>query len=216
MKSNPLFFDSTKFRGDTVVVDIELTGVELRMNESLFARVKRAEGEALVQMQPKGLRKWSAQARMEYQQKAQLEFFVSLGGETLDTSDVRHIVATYMIHQKWERLPVTQAEPIPLAAEALPLTPEEVSEPEVVIKMAVEASDDLDAPFDESLINGPTLIENSHGVFEPYQAPEAAVPALPPDRRLPMIVEINNPKALIAEEKPFTNENLVLEQGDLL
>jgi len=180
MKANPLFLDSTKFRGDTVIVEIELSGVELAEGEMLFAHVRRLEGEGLVQLQPKGLKKWSAQARMEYQQTADIEFFITFEGKTIETSDRRKVNASYVIHQKWDRV--------------------------VVVELAAAMLEDLEAPFDESLINGPTLVENSHGVFEPLLPGTSALPDL--DRRLPMIVEIKNPK-------PFHLSNENLETGDL-
>jgi hypothetical protein len=179
MKNNPLFFDSTKFRGDNVIVELHLAGVELSLGESLIAKIILLDGsESLVQMSAHGLRKWKAEARVEYQQRLKLEFQIKKGLEILEKSDLRTVLATYSIYQKWERQP------------------------------KAEMLEDLSADFDESLINGPTLVENDNGVFEPLKPPKAAIPE---NRNLPVIVEIKNPKALTEEktENPFSNENFV-------
>lgn len=110
MKNNPLFFDSTKFRGDNVIVEIDLTGPNLNSEENLTVRIIRHDGtETLVQMSSNGERRWRAEARVEYQQRLKLEFRVQSGTEIIDRSDMRTAMASYCIPQKWEReLPVVQ------------------------------------------------------------------------------------------------------------
>lgn len=108
MKSNPLFFDSTKFRGDIVIVDIELSGVELNEGETLWAHVMRNDGsEALVQMISVGVTnqpiKWTAQSRLEYLQRAKVEFLIKSGEELVEHSEIFVITASYTIPLTWDR-----------------------------------------------------------------------------------------------------------------
>ncbi len=178
MKNNPLFFDSTKFRGDNVIVDIELQGVELSLGESLEVRVIMSDGsDSYFLMSARGLRKWHAEARVEYQQRIKLEFIVKKNEEIITKSDIRTTIASYSVYQKWERMPP-------------------------ILKAVQE---ELESDFDENLINGPTLVENENGVFEPMKPATAAIPE---KRHLPMIIEINNPKTAM-DKAPFTNENFV-------
>lgn len=104
MKNNPLFFDSTKFRGDSIIVDIELQGTELTKDEKLTVKVIKADGEEIrLKMTPNGSSKWGTQVRLEYQQRVKLEFEIEDTDGILEKSGLRTAMATYSILQKWER-----------------------------------------------------------------------------------------------------------------
>lgn len=110
MKNNPLFFDSTKFRGDNVIVEIELSGAELSLGESLYAHLVLSDGSDMsVMMSAHGLRKWKCEARVEYQQRIKIQFIVKKAEDVVEKSDLRVVLATYSIQQKWQRSPVLAA-----------------------------------------------------------------------------------------------------------
>lgn len=106
MKNNPLFFDSTKFRGDLVFVTIHIEGVELSLDEKLIVRMIR-EGHVQRQMDltPVGLRKWSIETRLEYKEKLKIELVVLNGENIVEVSPPFEVVSCYSIQLRWPRKP---------------------------------------------------------------------------------------------------------------
>lgn len=119
MKLNPLFHDSTKFRGDLVVVEIQVRGVELRTNEILVADLTRGDEKIRAKFQTQGTQ-LVAPVRLEYQQDYTLSPLILVGEEIVEALDVRQISAQYFIPLTFERMIPEEIEAIPVDAAALP------------------------------------------------------------------------------------------------
>jgi hypothetical protein len=104
MKHNPLFVDSTKFRGERINSEIEIRGVQLREGESLQTRVIFADGR----VQTLNLEKLEAQRfggaiRLSYLEQLTFQHQVIFNGAIVDQSEERKFVANYTVMERWVR-----------------------------------------------------------------------------------------------------------------
>lgn len=119
MKSNPLFFDSTKFRGDMVVVEIQVRGVQLLENEQLVGDFVKGDDRIRAKFERNG-KVLSAPVRLEYQQEYRFSPLILVGDEIFEALEERKIKAQYMVSLEFERMVIEKVAAIPVDAVAMP------------------------------------------------------------------------------------------------
>lgn len=119
MKSNPLFFDSTKFRGDTVVVEIHIRGVQLNISEQLVGDLTKGDERIRAKFEKSGAA-YVSPVRLEYQQEYRFSPLILVKDEIVEALDERSIKAQYMINLEYNRMVIEAVSAIPVDAVALP------------------------------------------------------------------------------------------------
>jgi len=119
MKSNPLFFDSTKFRGDMVVVEIHIRGVQLKATEQLVGDLTKGEERIRAKFEKSG-NAYISPVRLEYQQEYRFSPLILVNEEIFEALDERSIKAQYMINLEYSRMIIEEVIAIPVDAVALP------------------------------------------------------------------------------------------------
>ena len=104
MKNNPLFVDSTKFRGETIIAEIEVCGVELLPEESLYTKVTLHTDQAYaVKLEPKLKGRFSGRMRLSYQEELLFQHIILRGDQTVAETPPKRFKVNYTIQDRWER-----------------------------------------------------------------------------------------------------------------
>ncbi len=103
MKSNPLFIDSTKFKGEIVVAEIELKGVNLHLTERIFAKVTLADNRTYTQELKPRINKFVGNIRLYYHQPAWIKYIIMCGSYEVEVSNETKFVVNYTNQFKWCR-----------------------------------------------------------------------------------------------------------------
>ncbi len=105
MKNNPLFVDSTKFRGERIVAEIEVRGVQLREKESLFTKIIFQDGRnQLLRLEQKSPQRYSGTIRLAYQEDLHFQHQIQIEEEVVDRTEERKFVSNYTVLDKWIRI----------------------------------------------------------------------------------------------------------------
>jgi hypothetical protein len=123
-KMNPLFVDSTKFQGDTIASQIELSDVFVYDDELVFVLMTNHLG-VRSKSPMKRVTEWTFEARMHlnHQKTVAYQFVIEKEGAIVMQSAVHKSRAQYAIIEKWQ--PCLEPEAIeaaiaPLVKESLP------------------------------------------------------------------------------------------------
>lgn len=119
MKANPLFFDSTKFRGDTVVVEFHIRGIELGEGELLIADLVRHDEKTRARFETQG-KALVAPIRLEYQQEYLFSPLILKNDQIVEALEERKVKAQYVVHLEYQRMVLEEVAAIPVDAVALP------------------------------------------------------------------------------------------------
>ena len=105
MKSNPLFVDSTRFRGEMITAEIEVIGVELRDGESLMTKVIQRDGRGLgIQLEHKMGLRYVGSVRLAYQESLTIKHCVMNGDDVVEETPEKKFTVNYTNLQRWDRL----------------------------------------------------------------------------------------------------------------
>jgi hypothetical protein len=116
-KSNPLFVDSTKTRGDLIASQIELRNCQIFDDEQLFVLVTNNHGMSTrTQMKVLDYRSYDAKVHLNHQTHVTFQFIIEKDGKVLWLSAQHNARAQYVIVEMWE--PLTDPNAI-AAAQAL-------------------------------------------------------------------------------------------------
>lgn len=103
MKKNPLFVDSTKFRGDSILTQFELKDFDKPGPLDLQVRVDRESGEEQwITLVPVKNRSWIGRIYLEHQEKIRFQFCLLKNEKVLAQSENRKSEASYLIESFWE------------------------------------------------------------------------------------------------------------------
>jgi hypothetical protein len=101
-KGNPLFVDSTKFRGDLVATQIELKNILIYEDEALFVVVTTHLGaERRIQMKLLDDKSFEARLHLNHQSQISFQFVIEKQGRRLLQSIVHKGRAQYTISEAW-------------------------------------------------------------------------------------------------------------------
>jgi hypothetical protein len=100
MKSNPLFFDSTKFTGETIATHIELTTQLTHESDQVYAIIQSRFGyEDRIPLKKMAEGKYKGQVWLEHQQKINYFFVIKKkDGEELKSENFEGRASYYIIH----------------------------------------------------------------------------------------------------------------------
>ena len=74
--SNPLFVDSTKFRGEMIIADLEVHGIQLLEGETLYTKVILKDGRSyLVSLKPQA-NHYKGSIRLAYQEDVSFQHLI--------------------------------------------------------------------------------------------------------------------------------------------
>ena len=101
-KGNPLFVDSTKFRGDLIATQIELKSVLIYEDEALFVIVTTHLGaERRIQMKMLDDKSYEARLHLNHQSQISFQFVIEKQGRRLLQSVVHKGQAQYSMIENW-------------------------------------------------------------------------------------------------------------------
>jgi hypothetical protein len=102
-KSNPLFVDSTKLRGDRIATQIELTDVLLYDDESVFIIIQTShDGILKIPLRLSDEQTYQAQAWLGHQDTVSYKFVIEKVGTLLFQSTWEEVRAQYAIVVPWK------------------------------------------------------------------------------------------------------------------
>ena len=110
MKSNPLFIDSTKFKGEIVVAEIEVEGIDLHLTERVFAKVTLSDNRTYTQELKLRSNKFVGNIRLYYRQPAWIKYIIMCGSDQVEVSNETKFLVNYNNQFKWYRPVKTLAE----------------------------------------------------------------------------------------------------------
>lgn len=123
--SNPLFVDSTKFAGDGVRTQFELTKVLLYEGEKAFAKVINNDGHPqIVPLHEAHPGVFSGSIYLRHLEEIRYLFFIKFEDRILLSSREYSRRAAYLISESWEPLPklhlrpASEPSPVKVAAKA--------------------------------------------------------------------------------------------------
>ncbi len=131
-KANPLFVDSTKMRGDTILTTVELFGLKTQFGSSAFVRIRddHADREKVFHLEPQEDGSHRAQIFLQHQTEIRYQFFVARDEVVLATGPLETTVAGHVLSANWVSAEIGGefSEPEPeLASEPLTLTADETA-----------------------------------------------------------------------------------------
>ncbi|MCB0393557.1 MAG: hypothetical protein KDD25_03320, partial [Bdellovibrionales bacterium] len=104
MKHNPLFVDSTKFKGERINAEIEVRGVQLREGERLQTKVILSDGQQiLIEMECFRPQRFSGAVRLKYLEEVRFQHQILSGDEIIDSTAEKKFVANYTVMDLWAR-----------------------------------------------------------------------------------------------------------------
>jgi hypothetical protein len=104
-KSNPLFVDSTKVRGDLIGTQIELRKCQIFDDEQLYVLVTSTQGMTTrMQMKVLDYRSYEARVHLSHQAHVTFQFVIEKDGKILWLSAQHSARAQYAIVEEWEPL----------------------------------------------------------------------------------------------------------------
>jgi|GEM_PF-2089890 len=104
-KSNPLFVDSTKVRGDLIASQIELRNAMIYDDEQLFVLVTNHQGMTTrTQMKVLDYRSYDAKVHLNHQTHITFQFVIEKQGKILWLSAQHTGRAQYVVVEVWEPL----------------------------------------------------------------------------------------------------------------
>lgn len=110
-KLNPLFVDSTKFRGDLIGTQIELRNVMVYEDEMLSVLVTNNQGlTTRTQMKVLDYRSYEARVHLNHQTHVTYQFIIEKGAQLLWQSAQFTGKVQYAIVEEWEPLPPNPAD----------------------------------------------------------------------------------------------------------
>ena len=75
--SNPLFVDSTKFRGEMIIADLEVYDIQLLEGETLYTKVILKDGRSyLVSLKPQATNHYKGSIRLAYQEEVSFQHLI--------------------------------------------------------------------------------------------------------------------------------------------
>ncbi len=102
MKKNPLFIDSTKFQGDTIVTVVEISNVPMQSGDSLFVKTKQeGEEEQVTHLVPHDDGYWRSQLHLLHQQPLRYHFFLIRDNRIVETTAQKSCMASYLLQERW-------------------------------------------------------------------------------------------------------------------
>lgn len=101
--SNPLFVDSTKFSGDGIRTQFELSGVLPYEDEKVFAKVTNRDGHSqLVPLHPNAEGLFLGSIYLKHQEEITYHFYIKADDLEVYKSPEKRERAGYMIVSEWE------------------------------------------------------------------------------------------------------------------
>lgn len=139
-KANPLFVDSTKMRGDSILTAFELHGVSNHFGASVFVRVsdEAADAEKVFHLQPTEDGGFRTQVYLQHLTEIKYQFFLSRDEVVLSSSPTYTAMASHVISQDWAPVNVFDE---PAVAETSEAAIE--NEADLEVAPAEEAAEDL-------------------------------------------------------------------------
>ena len=96
---NPLFVDSTKFRGEMIVADLEVQGVDLLEGESLYTKVILKDGRSyLVQLRPIQPNYYKGSLRLAYQEDVSFQHLIMKAEHIIAKTPEEKMPVNYINH----------------------------------------------------------------------------------------------------------------------
>jgi len=102
-KANPLFVDSTKMRGDSILTSIELRGLSNHFGASVFVRIRdeAVDAEKVFHLQPAEEGVFRAQVYLQHLTEINYQFFLSRDEVVLSSSPTYVAMAGHVITEDW-------------------------------------------------------------------------------------------------------------------
>lgn len=122
MKKNPLFVDSTKFQGDTIITLVELSGAPTEAGDSLFIKAcQEGQEEQIVHMTPSDEPQcqYHCQLHLLHQSPVRYHFFIIRDNRIAHETNQRVTFASYFIQDEWHESQHALKKPLSKFDEAL-------------------------------------------------------------------------------------------------
>ncbi len=96
MTHNPLFVDSTKFRGEMIMADLEVHGVDLLEGESLYTKVILKDGRSYLVNLTSQSNYYKGSIRLAYQENVSFQHFIMRGEQTVAKTQEEKLAVNYI------------------------------------------------------------------------------------------------------------------------
>ena len=103
MKNNPLFIDSTKFKGESIVAELEVEGVSLHPTERLVVNITLSDNRVYTQNLVLKNNKHVGSVRLCYRTPAWIKHTIMCGSNKIEESNEVKFEVNYINQFKWYR-----------------------------------------------------------------------------------------------------------------
>lgn len=100
---NPLFIDSTKFKGESIIAELEVEGVSLHLTERLIAHITLDDNRVYTQNLVLKNNKYVGSVRLCYRTPAWIKYIIMSGGNKIEESGEVKFEVNYTNQFKWYR-----------------------------------------------------------------------------------------------------------------
>lgn len=102
-KTNPLFVDSTKMRGDRIGTQVELQNVILHDNERLFITVMSSQGQPMnTELEVLDEKSYGGRVLLKHLENISYQFVIEAGDTRVFQSVIKQAKAEHALVEKWE------------------------------------------------------------------------------------------------------------------
>ena len=103
MKSNPLFIDSTKFKGELILAEIEVFGVNLHLTEKIFSKITLSDNRTYIKEMVFKNNKYICSLKLSYKEEAWIKHFIVRGEVQVEENVESRFNVNYINQFSWDR-----------------------------------------------------------------------------------------------------------------